>query len=225
MQILRSQALAGRLPQNRGYRRATGQPVPVGNKAAPLFASPWERQRPGPGGPLPGKLLVVRRGTGRAVGARLPCLGAPCHDAGAASRRPAAPSWPQRPTLDACKTMYYNAVRRLVKAVDVEGHTIVDFFWDSRPGKNVEHIQPKRISTREVEEVLEGGPLVLGPIETDGDNPGYLVIGPTAQGRLLLVWGIVFLNEPYAGFWYNITARDAEDEDRARYEEERGGRS
>lgn len=111
----------------------------------------------------------------------------------------------------------------------VHTQTIAGFYWDHPNAKkprsehNVYHILDKhRVSTDEVEEVIEGFPVLLDVQAADGESPVYGVVGFTAGGRMLEIWGMVFQRHPYVGMWRNITAMDADDDAKERYYRERG---
>lgn len=113
----------------------------------------------------------------------------------------------------------------------IHRHTIRGFYWDHPDAKkprgkhNVYHMLDKhRVTPDEVEEVLEGAPVVLDVPVSFGKNPVYAVVGFTANGRLLEVHGIVLLDPPFDGMWRTITAMDADGHAKRRYEKERGGR-
>lgn len=114
---------------------------------------------------------------------------------------------------------------------NVHTHAIRGFFWDHpdaqkpRAEHNVYHMLDKHgVTSEEVEEVIEGAPVLLKAAIPKGQNPVYGVVGLTAKGRLLEIWGIVFLDPPYADMWRTITAIDADADARRRYEKERGAR-
>lgn len=93
----------------------------------------------------------------------------------------------------------------------------------SRREHNVYHILDGHgISTDEVEEVIEGTPVIIDVQEFDGQSSVFGLVGFTAGGRLLEIWGMVFQRPPLAGLWRNITAMDADAEATSRYYKERG---
>jgi hypothetical protein len=113
----------------------------------------------------------------------------------------------------------------------IHTETIVGFHWDHPRAKkprdkhNVYHMLDRHnVTPNEVEEVVEGAPVFIGTGETDGDSPVYGVVGITANGRMLEVWGMVFQKAPLAGMWRTITAMDADEDARRRYYKERGVR-
>lgn len=76
-------------------------------------------------------------------------------------------------------------------------------FWDApdspepREKHNVYHMLDRhKVSRDEVEQVLEGSPVVLDVQHLQGRNPVYGVVGYTARGGLLEVWGVVFRDPP-----------------------------
>ncbi len=93
--------------------------------------------------------------------------------------------------------------------------------WDEEedPDGNVKHLARHHVEPWEVREVLEGGPVFRRTLE-DGENPTFVVVGYTAAGRLLEVWGIYF---EQTGWWRTITAMDARPAQRELWGNERGG--
>jgi hypothetical protein len=96
--------------------------------------------------------------------------------------------------------------------------------WDDEedPDGNVQHLARHHVQQWEVREVLEGGPVFRRTLE-DGANPTFVVVGYTAAGRLLEVWGIYFEQPPKTGWWRTITAMDARPAQRELWGNERGG--
>lgn len=96
--------------------------------------------------------------------------------------------------------------------------------WDDAddPNGNVKHIARHDVTPREVEEVLQSAP-VFHRVEADGQNPYFEVIGHTATGRLLEIWGIYYQSEPKGKMWHTATAMDARTEARKMWNKERGG--
>ncbi len=83
--------------------------------------------------------------------------------------------------------------------IKVHTATIVGFFWDHpeaakpRYEHNVFHMLDRHgVTTDEVEHVLEGVPVLLDAQVSDVRNPVFGVVGITADGRMLEVWGIIF---------------------------------
>ncbi len=93
--------------------------------------------------------------------------------------------------------------------------------WDDPdgPNGNVKHIARHDGTPQEVEEVLQSAP-VFHRVATEGPNPYFAVIGPTAAGRLLEIWGIYYQSGPKQTMWRTSTALDA----RKLWNKARGGR-
>lgn len=75
------------------------------------------------------------------------------------------------------------------------------------------HIARHQVSPEEVEEVCHGNPLVL-----TGHMARLIVIGPTAEGRMVAA----ILAPEEAGVYYPVTARPASRKERALYRREKG---
>lgn len=98
--------------------------------------------------------------------------------------------------------------------------------WDDEndPEGNVQHIAKHGVTPREVSEVLESGPAVfLLEMETEEGSPYYVVVGYTAEGRMLEVYGVLYKAPPVDGFWHTATAMDARRQWRQEYFSFKGG--
>ena len=86
----------------------------------------------------------------------------------------------------------------------------LDWDDDDDPAGNVQHIRLHGVTPSEVAEVLEGAPsfFVVEP-RSEGRNPYYVAVGYTAEGRLLEVWGVLYLSPPMENYWHTATAMDA----------------
>ena len=79
---------------------------------------------------------------------------------------------------------------------------------------NVAHIARHGVRIAEVEEVVAGERIV-----EPGHSGRYVLIGPTASGRMLAV----VLEPEGAGVFFPVTARPASRKERRRFENTRGG--
>ena len=97
--------------------------------------------------------------------------------------------------------------------------------WDdpNDPRGNVKHIARHDVTPQEVEEVLQSAP-VFHRVEAEGQNAYFEVIGPTAAGRLLEIWGIYYQSGPKGTMWRTSTALDARKDAQKLWNKERGGR-
>ena len=70
--------------------------------------------------------------------------------------------------------------------------SIVGLVWDDEddPDGNVQHIARHGITPWEVRQALRDARVFIESDEVDGPNPVYVAVGPTANGKLLEVWGI-----------------------------------
>ena len=103
---------------------------------------------------------------------------------------------------------------------------ITELTWDEDdPDGNVAHIQAHGVQPWEVRQALMRATVFI-TVGTEGDNPVYMAVGPTANNRrprLLEVWGIHYQGPPHAGSWRTITAMDARRKARQLYETEQEG--
>ncbi|AUB81834.1 hypothetical protein THSYN_13265 [Candidatus Thiodictyon syntrophicum] len=80
------------------------------------------------------------------------------------------------------------------------------------PEDRIEHIARHHVTPTEVEEVCFGQPLVLRA-KSEGNNPVYYVLGPTAAGRYLFCVIIQFPD----GTGYPVTARPMTQAEKQRF--------
>ena len=100
--------------------------------------------------------------------------------------------------------------------------TSLDLDDDQDDEGNVRHIARHKVIVAEVAEVMTSAPVFVR-VETEGDNPYFVAIGHTASGRFLEIWGIYYESPPKAGWWRTVTALDARSDQRALWNQERGG--
>lgn len=96
--------------------------------------------------------------------------------------------------------------------------TSLDWDDDQDDEGNVRHIARHKVSVGEVAEVMTSAPVFVR-VETEGDNPYFVAIGHTASGRFLEIWGIYYESH----WWRTVTALDARPNQRALWNQERGG--
>lgn len=92
------------------------------------------------------------------------------------------------------------------------------------PFDRAEHFA-KRAAPEEVHEVLENtdSPPLWVRTRPIGRSPAYLVYGRTAEGRYLLIPGVVFNAEPLKDVFMPATVRPMISAEQAYYDKHRGG--